>query len=114
MKNIIIGIISVLFVFAIISCSGDDTDPKFRIHNERADKANVQLQTSGGSTININDVEPGQTTAYQIASKGNITAKAVIQNESISPTLTFFADNDERYTIVIKAGNPPTLTVYHE
>lgn len=113
MKNIIIGLIGVLFVIAIFGCS-NDTDPKFRIFNERADKANIQLQTSGGNTININDVEPGQTTEYQIASQGNISVTAVIQNESVSPTLTFLASNDELYTIVLKAGNPPALTVYHE
>ncbi|MCF8243412.1 MAG: hypothetical protein K9J16_18705 [Melioribacteraceae bacterium] len=111
--KIIIGIFSMLLLIALSSCS-DDTDPKFRIHNERSDKANVQVQTTGGNTININDVEPGQTTAYQIASKGNIIATAVIQNASVSPTLTFFADNDERYTIVIKAGDLPTLSVYNE
>lgn len=112
-KKILIGIFSLLLLIALSSCS-DDTDPKFRIYNERTDKANIQLQTSGGNTININDVEPGQTTAYQIASTGNITATAVIQNESISPTLTFFADNDERYSVVIKSGNPPILIVTHE
>lgn len=102
-----------LLLIALSSCS-DDTDPKFRIHNERADKANVQLQTTGGNTININDVEANQVTEYQAATKGNITVTAVIQNESISPELTFFADNDERYTIAIKAGNPPTLIVTNE
>lgn len=113
MKNILIVIFSALFIIVLINCS-DDTDPKFRIQNDRNDKANVQLQTTGGNTININDVEPGQTTEYQVSTKGNIQATAVIQNESISPTLTFFAENDERYTIIIKAGNPPTLIVTHE
>ncbi|MDP2364955.1 MAG: hypothetical protein Q8M94_14445, partial [Ignavibacteria bacterium] len=72
MKNLLISILSLVFIIAIISCS-DDTDPKFRILNERSNKANVQIQTSGGNTININDVEPGQVTAYQSASVGNIT-----------------------------------------
>ncbi|MDZ7767328.1 MAG: hypothetical protein U5K00_23415 [Melioribacteraceae bacterium] len=103
-----------LLLIALSSCSDNDTDPKFLIHNERSDKANVQLQTTGGNTININDVEAGKFTEYQIAANGNIVVTAVIQNESVSPTVTFFADNDERYTIVIKTGNPPTLTVYHE
>ena len=48
-------------------------------------KANVQIQTTGGNTININDVESGQTTEYQFVAEGNITATAVIQNETISP-----------------------------
>lgn len=112
MKNIIVGILSLAFLIGIISCS-DEADPKFRIRNERLDKANVQIQTTGGNTININDVEAGQTTAFQTAAQGNITAKAVIQNES-TPTVTFFAAKDTRYTIVIQTGATPTLRVDRE
>ena len=110
MKNILISILSFAFIIALISCS-DDTDPKFRIYNERSNKANVQIQTSGGNTINLNDVEPGQVTAYQSASVGNITVTAVIQNEPVSPTTTFNAAFDENYTIVIQTTNPPSLRV---
>ena len=110
MKNILIGILSLAFIMTIISCS-DDTDPIFRIHNEQLNKANVQLQTSGGSTININNVEPGQVTVYQSVSVGSITVTAVIQNESVSPTTNFNAAYDEHYTIVIQTTNPPSLRV---
>ena len=113
MKNILVGILSLAFLIASISCS-DETGPKFRIRNERSTKANVQIQTSGGNTININDVEPGQTTVYQTASEGNIIATAVIQNESVSPTTTFFAANNERYTVVIQTTNPPSLRADQE
>lgn len=113
MKNIIVGILSLAFLIGIMSCS-DEADPKFRIRNERLDKANVQIQTTGGNTININDVEAGQTTAFQTAAQGNITATAVIQNESVSPTVTFIAAKDTRYTIVILTGAIPTLRVDRE
>lgn len=110
MKNILIGILSLAFIIAIIGCS-DNINPKFRVHNERTTKANVQIQTSGGNTINLNDVQPGQATAFQSAAEGNITAKAVIQDESVSPTITFYAIYDEQYTIVIQTTTPPTLRV---
>lgn len=113
MKKLIPIILSLIFVIAIISCS-DETDPQFRIHNERADKANVQLQTSGGNTVNINDVGAGQSTAYQTVAVGIITATAVIQNESVSPAVTFSTAKDTRYTIVIRTGNPPVLRVDQE
>lgn len=113
MKSILVGILSLAFLITIISCS-DETNPQFRIRNERSDKANVQIQTSGGNTININEVEPGQTTAYQTAAEGNVTATAVIQKESVSPTVTFFAAKDTRYTIVIQTGNTPSLRVDRE
>lgn len=113
MKKLINAVLSIAFLLTMVNCS-DDTDPKFRIHNEMTDKANVQIQTTGGNTININDVEAGQTTEYQIATEGNITATAVIQNESTSPSVVFFASNDERYTVVIQANNPPSLRVDKE
>jgi hypothetical protein len=113
MKNILFNILSLAFLIIIISCSAEE-DPQFRIRNERSTKANVQIQTSGGNTININDVVAGQTTAYQTAAEGNVTATAVIQNESVSPTVTFFAAKDTRYTIVIQTGTTPSLRVDRE
>jgi hypothetical protein len=112
MKQIFLGIFSIAFLFALGSCA-DDADPQFRIRNDRADKANVQIQTTGGNTININDVQPGQTTTYQSAPEGNIVTTAVIQNESVSPTATFFAGMDTRSTIVIQTGSIPSLRIDH-
>jgi hypothetical protein len=106
MKSIIIGILSLVFFILINGCS-HSTDPQFRIRNELVDKVNVSVQTSIGNKVNINDVEPGQTTEYQSASEGNITATAIIQNESVS----FVAVKNTHYTIVISPGKPPSLHV---
>jgi len=110
MKKIMFGILSILFLITITSC-GTETDPEFRIINQRLTKANVQVQTSGGNTININDVTTGQVTAYQSTAEGNIIITAVIQNEAVSPTVTFMARKDKQYTIVILTGNVPSLRV---
>lgn len=111
MRNVLVVGILIGFVCAILSCSSGDANPMFRIRNERATKANVQIQTSGGNTININDVQPGQVTAYQTAAEGNITATASIQGESVSPTITFSAAKNNIYTIAIATGDPPTLRI---
>lgn len=113
MKNVILGILGLAFIVVLAGCA-KATDPQFRIHNERADKANVQIQTSGGNTININDVEAGQATAFQSCAEGNIIATAVIQNESLSPKISFYASKDTRYTIVILTGVNPALRVDRE
>ncbi len=113
MNKILASILCLTFLFGIISCS-EETDPNIRIRNERADKANVQIKTTGGNTININDVTAGQTTAYQSVAEGNVTVTAVIQNESVSPTATFFAAKDIHYTIVILVGGTPILRVDQE
>jgi hypothetical protein len=113
MKNLLVVILSVTILFGLISCS-DDTNPNIRIRNERADKTNVQLQTTGGNTININDVIAGQTTEYRTVAEGNVTATAVIQSVSVSPSVTFFAAMNTRYTIVILSGTIPSLRVEEE
>ena len=110
MKRLLFGILSIATIVFLSACA-DEVDPQFRIKNERSDKANVQIQTSGGNTINLNEVQPGQTTAYQSASVGNIVVTAVIQNESVSPTVTFFGEKDSRFTVVIQAGTTPTLRI---
>jgi hypothetical protein len=106
MRNIFIGILSLVFCVFINGCS-PNKDPQFRIRNEQSNKVNVNIQTSGSTKFSINDVEPGHTTTYQTVSEGNITATAVIQNESVS----FLAAKNTLYTIVISTGKPPSLHV---
>jgi len=105
-----LGIFSILFLLTITGC-GTEADPEFRVTNQRVDKANVQVKTSGGNTININDVIQGQLTDYQSTAEGTIIVTAVIQNEPITPTITFTAKKDKSYTIVVVTGNTPTLRI---
>jgi predicted small lipoprotein YifL len=109
--------VSAFFALAILltlgACSPDG-DPQFRVQNNRADKANVQVQTSGGNTINLNDVSSGQTTSYQTASEGTIVATAVIQNESATPQVRFYAKKGTKSTVVIVAAATPTLHVIQD
>jgi hypothetical protein len=106
MKNIFIGILSLaLFVF-VDGCSRN-TDPQFRIRNEQLEKVNVNIQSAGKDKFSIDGIEPKQTTAYQSASEGNITATVVIQNESVS----FPASKNTLYTIVISTGKPPSIQI---
>jgi hypothetical protein len=111
MKKIIGVMLFLGIIFAAIGCA-DDPDPKFRIMNDRSEKANVQIKTTGGNTININDVSAGQITDYQTAAEGNIEIAVVLQNEPVSPTTQFFAEKGKNYTIVIEKGLIPTLRVY--
>ena len=103
MKRILISLLIIASFAAVEGCS-EAQDPQFRIRNERTDKVNVQLQNSGGNTININDVGTGITTAYQSASEGTIAATAVIQNVSISPTAKFYAAKGTQSTVVVLAA----------
>ena len=103
-------LIAGIVALALAACSADE-DPAMRVRNDRGTKANLQIKTSGGSTININDVEPNQTTGYQNVSEGLIEATASIQNEPVSPATNFHASKNNKYTVVVAAGDPPTLRV---
>jgi hypothetical protein len=109
MKKILARCIILGIILVLIGCS--EEDPQFRIRNERLDKANVQIQTSGGNTVNINDVASGQTTAFSTVSAGITAVTAVIQNEKITPSMKFNCEMDERYTIVLLTGVTPTIRV---
>jgi len=112
MKHFILVLFVIGLVVSQFACSTDpENPPRFRIRNDRSTKANVQIQTSGGNTININDVQPGQTTSYQGAAAGQIEATASIQGESVSPMAVFNAQTNGSYTVVIASTTPPTLNV---
>jgi starvation-inducible outer membrane lipoprotein len=108
MKKIFYSIVIVFIALSIVGCS--EEPPSIRVSNERATKANVQIKTVN-NTINQNDVAGGTITNYQDVSEGRIDVTAEIQNETISPTTTFNASNDNNYTIVILNSTPPTLKV---
>lgn len=106
MKKILYGILGLLFFVLINGCSRDP-NPQIRILNKQAEKINVKIQTEAGSKLTIDDIEPGETTSYQSTVVGNITATAVIQNESIS----FLAVKNTNYTIIISPGKAPSLHI---
>jgi hypothetical protein len=98
-----------ILMASFIGCSEDP--PSVRVYNERATKANVQVKSSTGNTINLNDVLPGQTVKFQEITEGLSETNAVIQDESVSPTATFVASNDYKYTIVVANTTPPTIRI---
>lgn len=106
MKNIFIGFLC-LILFILTSDCSHNTNPQIRIKNESPYNVNVSIKSAGSDKFSINDVEPGQTSLYQTASVGNVTATAVIQNESIS----FPAAKSTHYTIIISTGKPPSLQI---
>jgi hypothetical protein len=113
MKRTSLGVLGLTILLGVGACSPEG-DPQFRVQNERADKANVQIQTTGGNTINLNDVLAGQTTAFQSAAEGTIEVTAVIQNESATPQVKFFAEMGTKSTVIIVGEGPPTLRVVQD
>ncbi|MBX3008852.1 MAG: hypothetical protein KF816_12590 [Melioribacteraceae bacterium] len=103
-----------LLLIAALTTACSSEPPSVRVKNEGANKANVQVKQADGNTININDVNAGSTTSYREIVEGSILATAVIQSQSVSPSIPFNAAEDRNYTVVILNTNPPTLKVDSE
>ncbi len=105
--------LAVLVLFAVfLGCSSDP--PSVRVSNQLTTKANVQYKQSNGNTVNINDVAGGQVTGYRDIVTGRTDVTAVIQDVAVSPTVSFAAEENNNYTIVVVNTNPPTLRVDSE
>lgn len=109
MKYLTALIVAVCFVAVLAGCA--DKPPSVRAQNLRANKANVQFKQSDGNTINHNDVQPGTSSNYQDVAPGIIEVKAEMQNESNLAEKSFVATDNKNYTLVILAGDPPTIRV---
>jgi len=74
-------IISGLFAISMSSCKDcNNQDPRARIINNGTQKASVQIKTSGGNTVNINNVDPGNSSTYSSYAAGEITFTIVVSN----------------------------------
>lgn len=112
MKKVLSLLLLLVFIIMNVACS--EEPPSVRVKNERTNKANVQIKQSDGNTININDVSGGSTTGYRDIVEGASVATAVIQNETVSPSISFSTAKDRNYTVVITNANPPVLRVDSE
>ncbi len=99
-----------LFLITMQSCKKDcdGENPRARIINYGTHKASVQIKTSGGNTVNINDVEVGTSSAYSSYASGEITFTLKVDNVDYVKTVPMFKCYD--YDIVINPANNVTVT----
>jgi len=88
------------------NCSGED--PRARIINNGTHKASVQIKTSGGNTVNINDVAAGTSSAYSSYAAGQVTFTLKVSNVDYVKTVVMSSCYD--YDIAIDANNNITAT----
>lgn len=74
LKIVLTVVLMGLFAFTMNSCKKcKGEDPMARIINNGTQKADVQVKTSGGNTININNIAPGTSSAYASYAPGQVT-----------------------------------------
>jgi hypothetical protein len=89
------------------SCSDkcENEEPRARINNSGTGKASVQIKTSGGNTENINNIEPGQSSAWRSYAPGQTEFTVAIQGISDDTSITVNMIRCLEYDIVIDSAN---------
>jgi hypothetical protein len=99
-KLIAIAIFVFTTVFAMNckkKCSGED--PRARIINNAKSKASVQVKTSGGNTVNLNNVDAGITSDYTSYAAGDVSFTLKINAVDYSKTVAMSQCFDYDITI---------------
>ncbi len=101
-----------LFAIAFNSCKKSvNGDPRARIINNGTQKASVQIKTSNGNTVNINNIDPGTSSAYSSYAAGQVTFTITVNNSNYVKILDIGNGND--YDIAIDANNNITSISIH-
>jgi hypothetical protein len=87
-------------------CKGED--PTARIINNGTHKASVQIKTSGGNTVNINNVDPSTTSEYSSYAAGQTTFTITVSNIDYVTVVNMSDCFD--YDIAIDPNNNITTT----
>ncbi|MDZ4714394.1 MAG: hypothetical protein SH819_02905 [Cytophagales bacterium] len=109
MKMMMRGLILLMIVGVVAGCSKkcNNEAPRARILNNGTMAASVQIKTSDGSTVNINNVAPGTASAYASYAAGEITFTITV--DKVPYVKVVAAGNCFQYDIAIDANNAITV-----
>jgi hypothetical protein len=101
--------LSALIVFGLSSCKKcRNEDPRARITNNGTNKASVQIKTSNGNTVNINNVDPGTSSDYSSYAAGDVTFTISVSGNDYVKTVPM--QECFEYDIAIDQNNNITST----
>ena len=84
-----------------------DEDPRARVTNNGTQPASVQVKTSGGNTININNVAPGTSSEYQGYAPGEVEFTITVSRTGYVKRISVGSCYD--YDVSINAANHITV-----
>ena len=98
-----------IFLFALLALSLSsckkckNEQPGARIINNGTQNASVQIQTSNGNTVNINNVDPGTSSSYSNYAAGQV--KFTLKISGVDYEETVQLSNCFYYDIAIDSNN---------
>ena len=103
-KFLLLALLASFFALGASSCKKcKGEDPRARITNNGTQKASVQVKTSGGNTVNINNVDPGTSSDYANYAPGQVTFTITVSNVNYVKTTDI--STCFQYDIVIDRAN---------
>lgn len=88
----------------------NNEDPRARVVNNGTKSVSVHIETSGGNTININNIDGGQISEYRTYAAGDVEFTITIGNggATIIDTIKVVMENCYEYDINIDGNNVVT------
>jgi hypothetical protein len=111
MKNLVTGLVVLIFAVAISGCSKkcNNEQPRARVLNNGTGAVSVGIKTSNGNTVNINNVDPQTASAYASYAAGAITFTITVTATKIPVVKDVTVSNCYDYDIAIDATNVITV-----
>ena len=94
--------------FISIGCGCDGENPSVVLTNNGTGKADIQVKTSGGNTININNVQPGTSSTSQTFAPGDIEFTIAIQGVADPVLYTLHSASCYDYVVTVNSDNTVT------
>jgi hypothetical protein len=105
-----LGAFALLGLLAFSSCKKcRNEEPRARIVNNGTDKVSVQIMTTGGNTVNINNILPGTASAYASYAPGSVQFTIAFQSHPDTTVSVAMLECWE-YEIVVDASDHVSST----
>lgn len=105
-----LSLLALVFLFALSSCGKKckNENPRAKVTNNGTTPVSVQIKTSGGNTENINNIDPGMSSANTSYAPGEVIFTIVVNKINYMDTVA--VANCFDYNIAIDGNNNISTT----
>ncbi len=95
----------------LAGCKGD---PRVRVRNLASGKVNTDFGPTSGSTLHIQNVDAGTTSAYLDLPETTYRVHVSVSGKTSPEDVNLVAQRGNSYLVTVSAADPPVLTVTQE
>ncbi len=108
MKRNLLLVVGAVFVIGFTGCNKcRNEDPRARVLNNGSESVSVHIETSGGNTININNIDPKQASDFESYAPGIVNFTITVGNGNSSTNYESTVSMEEcfEYDIILDENN---------